>query len=337
MSFYELCCIFFIYAFFGWCIEVAYAAVDRGVFVNRGFLNGPYCPIYGFGVSIVTLLLTPLRDNLLILFLGSFLLTSLLEFITGFLLEKLFHTKWWDYSDKPFNIKGYVCLKFSVYWGMACTFVMDIIQPMIMKFIHHFPNTVGVVLIVFFSVVFVGDSVYTVLTILKLNRHLRKLDEMAQHIHAISDELGEKIYDEVTQVMEKSEELQLSKEEISKRKEQFLDDLEIKIQALEDKKRDEWEEKIQTLGDSWAEKKQALADKTRDSWEETKQALEDRTRERQEEKKQERDALLAKYQELLSKKSVGGNRILRAFPGMKSNDRNEVLQKYKDYIFRKKK
>lgn len=109
---YELVWIFIIYAFIGWCTEVSYAALDRGIFVNRGFLNGPYCPIYGCGVVIVVAVLTPLKDNLLILFIGSFLLTSILEYITGYLLEKVFHNQWWDYSDKPFNIHGYVCLKF---------------------------------------------------------------------------------------------------------------------------------------------------------------------------------------------------------------------------------
>lgn len=113
-NFYELVWIFIIYAFIGWCTEVSYAALDRGIFVNRGFLNGPYCPIYGCGVVIVVAALTPLKDNLLILFAGSFLLTSILEYITGFILEKVFHNKWWDYSNKPFNLHGYVCLKFSI-------------------------------------------------------------------------------------------------------------------------------------------------------------------------------------------------------------------------------
>ena len=87
-NFYELLWIFIIYAFIGWCTEVSYAAVNRGIFVNRGFLNGPYCPIYGCGVVIVVAVLTPLKENLFFLFVGSFLLTSILEYITGFVLEK---------------------------------------------------------------------------------------------------------------------------------------------------------------------------------------------------------------------------------------------------------
>ena len=93
---YEVLWIFIIYAFIGWCVEVSYAALDRGIFVNRGFLNGPYCPVYGIGVLIVIIVLTPLKNNLLLLYFGSLLLTTILEFLTGLILEKVFHNKWWD-------------------------------------------------------------------------------------------------------------------------------------------------------------------------------------------------------------------------------------------------
>ena len=106
---YRLLWIFFIYAFLGWCTEVSYAALVTGTFVNRGFLNGPVCPIYGFGVVIVLTCLTPLAGSLPLLFLGSVVLTSALEWLTGFALEKLFHQRWWDYSDEPFNLSGYIC------------------------------------------------------------------------------------------------------------------------------------------------------------------------------------------------------------------------------------
>ena len=87
---YYLLWFFFIYAFLGWCTEVCFVALKTGTFVNRGFLNGPVCPIYGFGALVVLTALEPLRDHLLLLFLGSMALTSLLEYLTGLLLEKLF-------------------------------------------------------------------------------------------------------------------------------------------------------------------------------------------------------------------------------------------------------
>ena len=175
--------------------------------MNRGFLNGPYCPIYGCGVVIVVAILTPLKENLLILFAGSFLLTSVLEYITGYILEKVFHNKWWDYSDKPFNIKGYVCLKFSIYWGLACTFIMDIIHPIIYAAICFIPFVIGVVLLSIIMCVFAADCIITVTTILKFNKRLKVMDEMAASIHRLSDEIGENIYENVTDVIEKIREI----------------------------------------------------------------------------------------------------------------------------------
>ena len=241
-NFYEVLWIFMIYAFVGWCTEVGYAAVNRGIFVNRGFLNGPYCPIYGCGVLIVVAVLTPLKENLVILFIGSFLLTSVLEFITGFLLEKFFDNKWWDYSNLPFNIKGYVCLKFSIYWGLACTFIMDILHPMIYKFITIIPHILGIVFISIFVGVFMVDVVITVSTILKLNQRLKAMDEIAKRIHNISDEIGERVYENVTTVDSKQKEHKLVLEEnimefssqVSYRKDQLTEEWEKKQKEKEE-------------------------------------------------------------------------------------------------------
>ncbi len=234
-NFYELVWIFIVYAFIGWCAEVAYAALNTGKFVNRGFLNGPYCPIYGCGVVIVVGALTPLKENLFLLFAGSFLLTSVLEYITGLVLEQVFHNRWWDYTDKPFNIKGYVCLKFSVYWGLACTFIMDILHPMIYKAITMIPYTPGVMLLVVFFGVFVVDFCITVSTILKFNRRLKMMDEIAAQIHKISDEIGENIYENVMEAMEVSENFQREHAEIIE-----------KINASADETREKWNESTET-------------------------------------------------------------------------------------------
>ena len=253
-NFYEILWIFIIYAFIGWCTEVGYAAVNTGKFVNRGFLNGPYCPIYGCGVVIVVAVLTPLKENLIILFIGSFLLTSTLEFITGFLLENVFHNKWWDYSNLPFNIKGYVCLKFSIYWGLACTFVMDVIHPIIYKFITIIPHILGIVLISLFMGVFTVDVVITVSTILKFNKRLKSMDEIAKRIHSISDEIGEKVYENVTTVDEKYKEHQL---ELKENLMEFSSEINYKkVQLSED-----WEKKKQEREELLAKYKELLEHK----------------------------------------------------------------------------
>lgn len=316
-NFYELVWIFIIYAFIGWCVEVAYAALDTGKFVNRGFLNGPYCPIYGCGVVIVVAALTPLEDNLIILFLGSMLLTTLLEYLTGFILEKVFHNKWWDYSNIPFNIQGYVCLKFSILWGLACTFVMKVFHPIIYKFITTIPFVLGVVLLVILMIGFFIDLGATVSTILKLNKRLILLDEMAQKLHILSDEIGENIYEGVTTVKEKSEEIQDSTEELRDKLEEKTEDIKENLKELPE-----------TVKAKYEEKKQETRETIAESILETKTELEYR----KEAARKEYEELTEKYKNLLNEKNAGFKRLMKAFPDMISRDQNETLKKYKEYF-----
>ena len=133
MQVYFFILYFFTYGFLGWCTEVAYATTKQHKFVNRGFLNGPICPIYGIGVGVVVQFLTPVRENLILLYITSTILVTLIEWVTGFLMDKIFHHKWWDYSGQPLNIGGYVCLLFSLVWGAACVLIVKIIHPLMHK------------------------------------------------------------------------------------------------------------------------------------------------------------------------------------------------------------
>ena len=200
---YRLLWIFFIYAFLGWCTEVSYAALVTGTFVNRGFLNGPVCPIYGFGVVIVLTCLTPLAGSLPLLFLGSVVLASALEWLTGFALEKLFHQRWWDYSDQPFNLSGYICLRFAIAWGFACMFVVKLLHPTVLLFIRIVPQVLGVVLLALMGAVMAVDLAATVSTIIKLNRRLAQIDELAAKIREASNEFGENLADRVLDAAER--------------------------------------------------------------------------------------------------------------------------------------
>ena len=169
-------------------------------------MNGPICPVYGIGVGVVVQFLTPVENNLVLLYISSTILVTVIEGITGFLLEKIFHNKWWDYSDKPFNIMGYVCLKFSIFWGLACTFIMLIIHPIIYGFIHLIPHIVGVVLLIIIMTGFAIDVVVTVSTIVKFNRRLKVMDDIAAKIKVLSNQIGENIYENVEEALEKSAE-----------------------------------------------------------------------------------------------------------------------------------
>ena len=226
---YQAAWIFLIYAFLGWCSEVAFAAVNKGKFVNRGFLNGPVCPIYGFGMLIVVTALWGLKGNLILLFLGSATLTTALEFVTGFVLEKFFHDKWWDYSDMPFNIKGYICLKFTVLWGLAATFIVGAVHRFVYMLIVKMPAVPGIILLSVFAAAFITDFVITVTELAKMPKKLGALLEAEKALRAISDKIGENISDTTIAAKEKGSEIAVEnkpkidelKAEYEKKKQEF--------------------------------------------------------------------------------------------------------------------
>jgi uncharacterized membrane protein len=211
---YEYLWFFIVYAFLGWCTEVAFAAVDLGKFVNRGFLNGPICPVYGFGVVAVISLLTPIQENKLILFLGAVIVTSAIEFLTGWVLEIIFKQRWWNYSDFPFNIKGYICLKFSILWGLACLLVMEIVHPGIMHLISFIPINFGYIILIIFYIILVIDVFATAQTILKINKQLEEANKIAEKIHSFSDDIGKKISSRSMKVANRLEESKKITEEL---------------------------------------------------------------------------------------------------------------------------
>ena len=203
---YQYIWVFFIYAFIGWCIEVIFHAVSEGRFLNRGFLNGPVCPIYGFGVLIVALCLSPVKNNFLLLFLGSVVLCSVLEFITGFVLERFFNDKWWDYSKEPLNICGYVCIRFSLAWGLACVLVVNVIYPLTTKLINLVQQTLGFVLLGIFTLLILSDASVTLIETLKLRRKLIFLDNTEKSIRKVSDSIGEALTSRTLNAVETFEE-----------------------------------------------------------------------------------------------------------------------------------
>ena len=205
MTFYDLLWYFTIYSFLGWCSEVIFATVTTGKFVNRGFLNGPVCPIYGFGMSLVLLVLLPFSDNIPLLFIGGALLTSAIELVGGWALKKFFHTTWWDYSDQPFNLGGYVCLKFSLLWGLACVFIIRLVHPAVYALVCKIPHVPGVILACVFSAIFVADLVVTMIEALKLPRRLQAIDDVEKRIRETSDKLGKVLSDKTLAVREREE------------------------------------------------------------------------------------------------------------------------------------
>lgn len=196
-SLYEIFWYFVIYAVLGWVVEVCFCSINTGSFVNRGFLNGPVCPIYGFGMVAVLVCLWPLRHNILVLYAGAVVLTSALELVTGWVLKKLFHTSWWDYSDQPFNIGGYICLKFSLAWGLCVVVVMRVVQPLVTGFIGlivtPLGGVLGYVLAALVLLAFLCDLAVTVKAITKMNRDLGAIDDVARLLREGSDAVSQRL------------------------------------------------------------------------------------------------------------------------------------------------
>ena len=159
MYIYFVVLYFFIYGFLGWCTEVAYAAVKEGKFVNRGFLNGPICPIYGIGVSTVIHFLQPVADQWILLYILSTILVTLLEGATGFLLEKLFHHRWWDYSEMKYNINGRICLETLIPFGLLGCFAIYVVNPIIFSLFDIVDIFILKILALILFIVFVIDFI----------------------------------------------------------------------------------------------------------------------------------------------------------------------------------
>lgn len=191
----ELLLLFFIYAFLGWTIESIYCSVPVKHWINRGFLNGPFCPIYACGALAIVGLLQPLEkypitNNLAALFLCSVGITSILEYITGFLLETIFKTKWWDYSKNKYNIKGRVCLKNSLLFGLLSVFLLKVLHPFLQGLIEPLPFFLITTLDFLLLAYFVWDISVTLRAILQMNNNLERLQ---QAYMKLKEEVEEKV------------------------------------------------------------------------------------------------------------------------------------------------
>ena len=140
---YQLLWFFLIYAFLGWLMETALAAVRKRRLLNRGFLNAPFSPVYGLAAVLFAIFLPELRSAPFFLFLGGMILATGLELSTGLLLERISHQKWWDYSDEPWNFNGHICLKRSLVWGLLALLCVFFLNPLLVTLTGLLPRSVG--------------------------------------------------------------------------------------------------------------------------------------------------------------------------------------------------
>ena len=176
----EIILVWFIYAFLGWIVETTYVSVPAGRFVERGFLRGPIIPIYAFGAFIVLYILMPYGTHPLYIFILGTLATSTLEYITSFILEKLFNMSWWDYSNQKFNINGRICLKNSILFGLLSVVLVLWINPLIVSFTKSLDQNIVNTLVPILVGITLIDLGLTLSNILGLSKRIK--EDIRSHI-----------------------------------------------------------------------------------------------------------------------------------------------------------
>ena len=177
---------FFIYSFLGYVCEVIFCSIPKKHFVNRGFLFGPYLPIYGSGAMVVIYLLHPFFSSWYLVFIFGIISTSIIEYITSWALEKLFHMKLWDYSNYPLNINGRVCARNSFLFGVLSVVIVYLVNEPVMRFINKIPAVPAEIIALVIVAIMSAD---TALSVVKLSAFRKAVEELSE----AKSEMQEKI------------------------------------------------------------------------------------------------------------------------------------------------
>ncbi|MDR1547109.1 MAG: hypothetical protein LBT06_00785 [Hungatella sp.] len=210
-TWYQWLLFFFIYCFIGWIIESTYVSVKSFHFVNRGFLRLPLLPLYGSGAIIMLWLSLPVQGNLFLVFLFGMAGASALEYATGYAMERLFKMKYWDYSSKPFNLNGYVCLGTSIAWGFLTLLLTEVIHRPLEWLVLDLNGTVCIALVIVIGSLFVTDAIHSTKEALDLGRILEsmtklksELEEVQVQIALLKAETAQKVSDLKTETIQKA-------------------------------------------------------------------------------------------------------------------------------------
>ena len=225
--------LFFIYSFAGWLMETIRVSIKSKRFIDRGFLIGPYCRVYGCGLVFLIIALNNYKDNLLTLFLLSMVYCGILEYFTSWIMEKIFNARWWDYTDRKFNLNGRVCLGNLLPFGIAGTIIVKFINPYVEKLFIIIPTKVLNIITISFMIVFSIDVIVSYFIIYRLRKvskdvALKEKDNTEEISQAVKEKTQE-IADEIKQNASESI------EEFVNKAEDFREDLKNSGEALANK------------------------------------------------------------------------------------------------------
>lgn len=186
--------LFLMYSFLGWLMEVLWAFYLERKLVDRGFLVGPICPIYGSGCILIILLLSRFIDMPVLLFVMTILLCTVLEYFTSYFMEKIFHARWWDYSKRKFNLNGRVCLETMIPFGILGTLIVYLVNPFFMDVLLKIPSSVLTGITIFLLVLFVIDFCVSFKVILNFRSTVKNVRDNTEEItQYVRDVLGKSV------------------------------------------------------------------------------------------------------------------------------------------------
>ncbi len=274
-------------------------------------MNGPICPVYGVGIGTVVMLLEPMEGTIVSLYVVSTVLVTAIEGVTGYLMDKLFHHKWWDYSNQPLNIGGYVCLLFSLAWGVACVLIVRVIHPFVYKVAAMVTVPARIIIAAVLGIALAADLYVTTSEILKLNKKLETMEKISAELRELSDMIGVNIHENVMETMEFSE-------ETKKQLDTAVSELREKLDTVAKEHKDHLEERIDRVEEKiearlYPEDEKAPLAELRNKYADLK----------------------GKYMELAGRSTRVTRRLIDAFPKMESRLHKEMFNEMRSRIWRR--
>lgn len=199
---YELLWLFFVYSFFGWVMETTAAAVKKKRFVNRGLVDSPFCVLYGLAALVVTVFCQELDG--IWLFVASSIVSTVIEWSAGHLLELFYQEKWWDYSDRKWNLDGYICFFASVLWGVLCLIMMEWGNPLLLKVFGWMPTLMGEVIVWVLIGLLSIDMAATLIVMSGRSKRMQQWEAVESWLDGISSKMGRAIYGRVDRRIRKA-------------------------------------------------------------------------------------------------------------------------------------
>lgn len=189
-SLYQLCWIFVVYSLLGWCAGVIVNAVQKRKFVNTGFMSLVFCPSYGLGAVLYTVFLVELRENWIFLFIAGAVMGAVQCILTGVVLQRIFHRRWWDYSKKRFQFDGYLHIGHLIAFGVSAFFIFWIGNPLIFRVLSWMPRFIGHIFLLGILAFMGIDGIVSGVAVLQLKIRLRHMEQFSESMQKVTNELG---------------------------------------------------------------------------------------------------------------------------------------------------